>query len=154
MQTALKVVMEETAEFQTAVSDAELRVLRQRQTWTARDRAIASRALEAIIWASIEYLGFKRFTLPIEYLAAAIVCCVPKHNWRIACNMLSDVNASTAAQIAGYEQQREQCTVERLWAVVLLLEDEYDRVFTNIDRMFKKAAADDEELKGSAGRAD
>lgn len=44
----------------------------QDKLWLARDRARARRCIEAAVYGAIDYVGFPRFAVPAEFVAAAI----------------------------------------------------------------------------------
>ena len=136
IRAAVDIVIDNTQPYQVSMSEAERKVLRQPMTWVTKDRRIATRALEAVMFAILEVLGFKRVEVPAEYVAGVIFSTVRKCNWQIACYLMNDFVSGEAVQLAGYDDTRKACTPERLFSLLMLCQAEYPHVQTRIDELF------------------
>ena len=101
-----RTIIEDIQPYAQPLTPAERKVLVQKNTWMPAEREMATRGLERIIFGSISMLGFKRFNLPVEYVAAVIICSVWPTNWMLASHMMTDLVGSEAAVQAGFEDAR------------------------------------------------
>lgn len=56
--------------------------------WLPVERARVRRCVEAICYGALDYLGFPRFPLPVEFIAAGIAIHVDSRNLLVACQVM------------------------------------------------------------------
>lgn len=87
--------------------------------WLYTDRNQARRILEAIIFGALDYVGYERFTVPAEFVAAAIFHFVRPVNQMAACQIMA--NKFPGADDMSTDQQVETFSAKALFAMVLKL---------------------------------
>ena len=101
---------------ESLVDPAGLQVLRKSSMWRASERSTVRNVFDSLLFQSLDELGLPRFTLPVEYVAAAIVAFVHPINYFTAC-MWSESHGSTTDEmtLAG---EYDTFTARQLFAVV------------------------------------
>ena len=93
-----------------------LKVLSQDQMWTTSDRSTVRNTFDNLLFQSLDLLGLPRFILPVEYVAAGIVCFVHPVNYFTAC-LWSESHGSTTDELA-LEGDYDRFSGRQLFAVV------------------------------------
>ena len=113
----------------------------QDATWVGTDKSTVRNALGALFYTGVDVLGFERFELPAEYLAACIAIAVKPVNWKIACIYSADSHLMNLDVLAGYQEQREEMTSERLFALVLECKSASEQFGIQLETAFEEARA-------------
>src|SRR5258706_12610875 len=92
-------VTEQSVRFQTALASIKLiqasavldlteddfDFLTSNKVWIATDRSRARRCVEACVYGTLDFVGFPRFSAPVEFIAAVIAYYVHPVNIQTAC---------------------------------------------------------------------
>src|SRR2546421_93344 len=95
-------VTEQSVRFQTALASIKLiqasavldlteddvDFLTSNKVWIATDRSRARRCVEACIYSTLDFVGFRRFPAPVEFIARGIAYYVNPVNIQTACLIL------------------------------------------------------------------
>ena len=93
-----------------------LKVLSQPTMWLSADRATVRNTFDNLLFQSLDLLGLPRFILPVEYVAAAIVCFVHPVNFLTAC-LWSESHGSTTDELA-LDGEYDRFSARQLYAIV------------------------------------
>lgn len=102
------------------VTPAELRLVTDPIPWVGTDRPSVVRAMESLLYGSLDVLGLPRIRVPAEYVAAVVCVCVSACNISLACSwMQREASASTDALVTAAELggDIEPVSAERLFAL-------------------------------------
>lgn len=128
LEACIRVVLQSAQPYSINASSAEIQVVTQKDIWVGADRSLVQRGLEAVLFSSIEVMNLQRFTMPTEFLAATIVVAVYPVNWKLACIYMSDYTGTELEVLAGYASARERVTPDKLFALCMLCEAQYELV--------------------------
>lgn len=70
------------------LTEDEFRYLTGNALWLPVERARARRCIEATVYGSLDYLGYPRFAVPVEFIAANIAHYVHPVNIQTACMIM------------------------------------------------------------------
>jgi len=87
--------------------------------WSTEDRNKVVQTLKALMFGATDTLGFPRFRLPAEYVAAAIVMFVHPYNSRYACLALE--KSSSPADKLSKGDDSEDVSASQLFSLVVEL---------------------------------
>lgn len=110
----------------SAVQPAHLRLMSQHALWASSDRSVIRQTFDALIFQSLDELGLPRLSLPVEYVAAAIVMFVHPCNYFTMC-LWSESHGSTT-DVMAQEGDYDQFTARQLFAIVCNVFAEHDGV--------------------------
>src|SRR5688500_6083122 len=92
-------VTEQSVRFQTALASIKLiqasavldltedgfDFLTSNEVWIATERSLACRCVEACVYRTLDFVGYPRFSAPVEFIAAVIAYSVPPVTIQTAC---------------------------------------------------------------------
>lgn len=89
--------------------------------WTAAERNIVTRTLDALQYGTMDLIGLPRFTIPAEYVAAAIAMFVHPTNIMVACRWLESGqnSANYLGDPSGSSTNTEEIEASQLFALVI-----------------------------------
>lgn len=86
--TSLASIKLNNANGQVDLTTEDFNFLTTENPWTARDRSQGRKAVEAVVYGSLDFLGLPRFAIPAEFIAAAIAYFVHPVNIMTACSFM------------------------------------------------------------------
>lgn len=134
-------VLREMRPFATKITPAEINVLVSDNGWVGTDKTTVRNALNAALYAGVDVLGYERFRLPAEYVAACIAISCKEVNWKSACIYMADSKLNELDVLAGYQEEREQVNAERLFALVLECKAASGQFNIELETAFSEARA-------------
>jgi len=119
----------------------QLDFLMGNRPWLAADRNRAKVAVEAIAYGACDLVGFARFDLPAEFVAAVIQKFVSPVNWQVACGCMAGIEDTTSI----IQDRNNRLHPSKLFAMVLRIDAGHkmlDGVETNVKAKTAKVAAE------------
>jgi len=107
--------------------------------WVGSDKTTVRNALNAALYAGVDVLGFERFKLPAEYVAAVIAICVKAVNWKMASIYMSDSQLTELDVLAGYQEERVPVNADRLFGLVLKCKAQAEQINIVLETAFAEA---------------
>lgn len=103
----------------SVLEPSQYQYLTQDKLWMREDRALITQCIHAVVNATLEVALLPRFSLPAEFIAAAICLFVSPCNWRIACSMLE--GSDWASRLADGDEEVERIRPDVLFAMVVCI---------------------------------
>lgn len=101
----------------------DLKLVTGERSWTAAERHQVTRALDILMFGTMDVLGLPRISVPAEFVAATISMFVQPSNLMVACRWMESTDTKTAEAIGNPQGtvSKEPVNASQLFALVLQL---------------------------------